>query len=360
MSDVDHLRRVLLDHETSAPDATGIIEAAHAGAVRLRRRQRRRHIGLAAALTIAVAVGAVIPLSGANERTAQEPPQRRGPAQVTIELDPGRGVTASAYGVIGTAQYMGLLPSAPDVQVSVLVHDPDTFNPGALPSGEPVTVKGRTAHFVPDLTIQLPGWGGDPIGPLSPTKQTVPAIGWSDASGSWVVVYSRGPATKADLLKVAEAVRLRKPRDVVAPYGLTYVPPGLRPVYTLNVEDHPTSKRSVIGFDPDAVDLSTARELSLTIDVMNRDAHRDGRMAGLGQPTATLAGRPAWYVTDRGYGWMIPEGGSMLFVQDERCQYMLSVRDRAAVPYEELKRMVEGARFADCTNFATWTPVLPA
>jgi hypothetical protein len=48
----------------------------------------------------------------------------------------------------------------------------------------------------------------------------------------------------------------------------------------------------------------------------------------------------------------------MLVVTAGTCVAQITTTDRTRISYEELKRMVEAATFADCTNPRTWTPPL--
>jgi hypothetical protein len=107
---------------------------------------------------------------------------------------------------------------------------------------------------------------------------------------------------------------------------------------------------------PDAVEigLDPTREVPLLIDVLPRGEYVDGHTADLGSPTK-IAGLDTWYLIGNTAGWGVRQGGSTLVVNHGRCQFHFKAKDSGQLPYDELRRMVEGARFADCTDPSTWT-----
>jgi hypothetical protein len=77
------------------------------------------------------------------------------------------------------------------------------------------------------------------------------------------------------------------------------------------------------------------------------------------QPDLRIAGHDSWWYTDREPGpLVIRQNGAALFVNAGNCQMQLYVTDVNTYPLEELKRIVEGASFRDCTDGATWVPPL--
>jgi hypothetical protein len=85
----------------------------------------------------------------------------------------------------------------------------------------------------------------------------------------------------------------------------------------------------------------------------------DDTIRSLGPPEVTIAGHDGWYNTEGTPGWQVaPNTGHLMFVIDH-CWVEVSSDDLTQLPYEELKRVVEGARFADCTQPNTWLAPLP-
>jgi hypothetical protein len=383
---VDDIRRVLLDHESLAPDGIGLVEAARAGAVRVR---RRRRLTVAAAVVVAlvapVAFVAVLRNTGTVESavTPAQPPYR-GTLQLSAGVDPDSGYSVLEYWVNRDRQQFTLRPRTGIADVTVVVHNPATFDSAPVRRGEPVTVAGRAAHYVTDLALgERACWAnsngvhsdpnladkrgncrvsGEPGGTVR-----MPAIGWVEPSGAWVVVYISARATRVDLLAAAAAVRIGPPRDLRAPYRLGYLPAGLAGVYATSNDTGPRSPDSTLAFDPDpakpvagpdnATGWQPAVETALTIRATVRMPYTDEKAAELGAPTK-IAGLDTYY-TDRNVGtWRIETGTAVLVVVTGTCQYHFAVRDKDRLPYADLVRMVENATFVNCADPSTWTTPL--
>jgi hypothetical protein len=72
-----------------------------------------------------------------------------------------------------------------------------------------------------------------------------------------------------------------------------------------------------------------------------------------------IAGHDSCWYTDRQPGpLVIRQNGAALFVNAGNCQMRIAVNDVRQYPFNELKRMVEGATFRDCTIGSTWVPPL--
>lgn len=377
---VDDIRQVLLDHEAFAPDGAGLVEAARAGAGRIR---RRRRLAVASAVVVAlvvpVAVVAAFQQMGVVESavTPASPPYRS-TLQVTVGVDPDSGYSVLDYWVNRDRQQFRLRPSHGIDDAVVVVHNPGTFDSAPLRSGRPVTVGGRTARYVPDLdlgvscTVAGPGRPTGPRGacavrPSGPGVVRMPVIGWAEPSGAWVLVFLSAGSTEADLSRTAAAVRISSPRDVRAPYRLGYLPAGLTGVYAATTDSGPWQPHSLLAFDTDPATpvsgLDTATGIlpdvtaDLTIAAVPRSPYVDEKATELGRPTK-VAGLDTYYGTQNVGSWRIELGAAVLVVVAGACQFQFAVRDSTAVVYPELVRMVENATFADCATPATWTTPL--
>jgi hypothetical protein len=366
MADIEQLRRTLLEHEDLAPDGAGLIEAAQGAAARIHRRRRAGYTAVVALATAAVLGLAPAAVHGPDKPIgATTAAHYRDAMQLTLGIAGGSGYKIVFSGVVGSTQYaVARLASDPNTSDggTVLVHDPGTYDGRRLLAGARVTVGGHPAYYVPDLpmgTILKMGTGQS-----KPTAATVPAVGWPDASGAWVVVYDTSPLPGPEprLLAVAAAVTLGPPTDVRVPFQLGYVPAGLRP--TLAQLDRYDTINTVVSlggqprwdtpWQPAGIDF----RLPLGIQVLPRGDYVDSPEAGK-PPTAQIAGHDVWYYTDMlGSGLVFPAEGSSMIVHFGRCHMEIVVADRARIPYPELARMVTNIRFADCNDPATWTPLL--
>jgi hypothetical protein len=150
---------------------------------------------------------------------------------------------------------------------------------------------------------------------------------------------------------------------VRAPYQLSYVPHDLPGTYAMTSDYALDQMRSVVGLGGQpslkavAPPMETMGELPLEIDVLPRSVNVDRDIPDLGAPTK-IAGYDSWYLTRTGT-LIVPPGGSTLVVNVGRCRVTLTTKDRKQIPHEQLKRLVEGAKFTDCTDPQTWTPPLP-
>lgn len=377
MTDLDDLRRTLERHADLAPDGMGIVAAARADVARYRR--RRRLATLAGVAAVAVAAAAAVPVVVTSvDRGLVTPaisPTRayRQPLQLTVDLDPASAYFRLDYGTVGNVQHVTVRSRAggSDWGAEVAVFDPGRFDASRFQHGEPVVVRGRKASYVTDFllgratqprTVPAPGQSPRMVMssdlPMQLADVRTSAVGWQDPSGAWVIVYRS--ANRDNLLRVAEAVRLDTPGQVVAPYRLSYLPDDLPVTFALVRNHDPSLTNSVVAFGGTPTDLAQAArgpdDASLTIQVLNRTEYVDSHTSTPGQ--AQIAGHDSWYFTNSSSGWGVVDGGAILAVNTDRCQLILSVRDRVRYPYETLKRIVEGADIRDCTNPTTWTTPL--
>lgn len=386
MRSVDDIRRVLLDHEPLAPDGAGLVEAARAGAVRVR---RRRRLTVAAAVVVAlvvpVAVVAALRGTGTVESAVPPAPPHRDPLRLTVGVDPDAGYSVFRYWVNRDRQQVELRPATGAEDATVVVHDPGTFDldPEAWRRGMPVAVANREARYIPDLDMgttcsgsEQPVRSGQSTGPrgscavvsrVGGTPVRMPVIVWAEPSGALVMVFIVPGSTPAALFPAAAAVRTRPSRDVVAPYRLGYLPSDLTWVYATMTDYGPRLANSLLAFDPDpaipvgGLDKATGfvpeMTAALTIASTRRTPTVDDRVAELGRPVK-VAGLDTYYATTNVGAWRIAAGAAAFVVVTGECQFYFTVRDKNQIPRAELERMVENATFTDCANPATWTTPL--
>jgi hypothetical protein len=374
MTSVQELRQTLDDHAALAPDGAGLVEAAQAGAVRLRRRRRLALTGAVAAL---VAIAAILPATVAQVRdapphqTGKPPGHYREPDQLTVDLAPNTGYFTLTYGTDASRQFLVARP--PDGSTErwggdIRVYDPGTFDPTALMRGARITVQGHTAYYVSgfvvgtgDLAVRREDGKSKP----QQAESRAATVGWQDESGAWVIVYEA--KDKAELLRLAEVVRLGPPRDILAPYHLTYVPDDLPVSIALTSDFRPSQAYSAVSFAVDRRPLPLAfvaigtptERLPMTIDVKPLDLDWESITGQLGQPTVRIAGHDGWFFTGNEHGWLGPAEGSHLLLNVGRCAVTVTVADRGKITFEEQKRMIEGAQFKDCEDPDTWVKPLP-
>lgn len=381
MRSVDDIRQVLLEHEAFAPDGTGLVESARAGAGRIR---RRRRLAVAAAVVIALVVPVAVVAVGRDTGTRESAvtpasPPYRSALQLTVGVDPDSGYSPLDYWVNRNRQQFQLRPSHGAQDANVVVHNPGTFPPAPMRRGQPITVGGRTARYIPDFDLDVACAAA--ASPGQPTELPdgctgrdagrgvvrMPVIGWIEPSGAGVLVFISDRATQADLTRAAATVRVSPPRDVRAPYRLGYLPAGLTGVYAAATDSGPWQPRSLLAFDTDpttpvsGLDMATgfAPEITATLTIMGmpRSSYVDEKAVELGPPTR-VAGLDTYYGTRNVGAWRIEFGAAVLVVVAGACQFHFGVRDSTVVPYPELVRMVENATFADCADPATWTTPL--
>jgi hypothetical protein len=374
MRGVQQLRQTLDDHAALAPDGAGLVEAAQAGAVRVRRRRRLALTGAVAAVTaLAAALPATLPQlrDTAPHQAASAPTDYRERFQLTVDLAPHQNYFTLTSGTDGTLQFLAVRtvrPSETDQGGEVRVYDPGTYDPTQLLRGERITVQGHPAYYVPDLMVGTASRLEDPAEERAEREMRVPAVGWQDPSGAWVIVFGLADDRTA-LLRLAEQVRVGPPRDAVAPYHLTYVPAGLPGAYLQMYRGGPG------GWPHSAVALAVDRQpsqdqvlpplsprgapLKITMEPTEGNRDLEWIIPDLGPKTHTIAGYDAWYVPMPHRHFTGPEKGSQLFVTIGSCTLWITVADRTQIPFEEQKRMIEGAQFKDCENPDTWVKPLP-
>jgi hypothetical protein len=361
---LDELRSTLEQH-------AGLVEQAQAGAARLRRRNRVRAVA-AAVVAVALVVGA----PSVARLYASEPPNPAGPMTyyrepfpLTLDLAPDPVYFTMTHGTEGKTQFLVARPIGTrqgDFGGTIEAHDPGTFDPTRLLRGERVTVHGHPAFYVENL---------DPPAPVASASAAVSgsgasldrigaSVGWQDTSGAWVTV-SDG-ANRAEMLRLAESVRLTPPRTARAPVRFGWVPGDLPVTYTESRDVAANGVSADIGFGTPAGPpahgaglffmIPPSTPLSVTALPM------DGIMTAWGEdyadrPMRRIAGHRTWYIEGKG-GNFSNRGGSHLLIEAGSCGITIMVEDRARIPFPALERMVENMTFGGCDDTSDWLPII--
>ncbi|MYW00573.1 hypothetical protein [Streptomyces sp. SID3343] len=380
MTDIRDLEGVLADHASSAPDPEGMIEATHAGARRFRRRRRViAGAGVATTIALGVLVPTVVPRLDDHPpapKAATGPPSSIGPdaPNVRIEITAGSGYYRMTHGAVGSGVLASIRPvgSGSGGSGDVGVYAAGILDEAALSAGEPITVGGHRAYYLPQFRFPAANPkplrdGGLPQGPPNSVK-TTPAsevIAWRDPSGAWVTVtaFDRG---RAAVRTLADLVTVRPGSDLRAPYRLGYLPAGLRfEGWYARTEEAAAETDSELAFTAEAGQprwqaTSPVNVMPGLLDVriMPRSGYLDGHTAEFGAPTS-VAGHDTWYRTTSDKGVVVPEGGALFFANVGGCQVTIGVRDNTRIPYAEVLRTFEATEFKDCQDPSTWVAPLP-
>jgi hypothetical protein len=273
----------------------------------------------------------------AEKQTPASPADRRF-GQVTADLD------APGYAI----RYVTSLPTRQDLTVgnpqngdpgvNVVVFDPGGYTERAQPGMEPITIGGQDGWFQP--AIPLGGLTGRPA-----DDALGPAVGWADRSGAQVVVYRRPEldiqsgldAQRAELLRVAEGLRIGPPRDVTVPFRLGWMPDGLEVAGI-------TANADAVG----AGGSVTLRRGEAEVDVSaGAQGSQPRSFDGMPRTELTVAGRPAVLVDFKQRRMLVvPEHGT--------CGLAAETADKQ-ITTAELVRVLETLTIANCNDRSTWT-----
>ena len=360
MTNVDELRETLEHYAVLAPDGNGVVERAKAI-----HRRRRRRTSIATATAAAVLVGTVpvvvsrVGHPGHVAPAVSPAPVDGGLLKLTLDLMPGQSAAKVAYGRYGHTQYMSVRPHGTFTSSGeVYAEDPGTYDPKYFLAADKVQVHGHIAYYNEFMAHDNPAGlhydylSNPPL--LSPVFHG--AVGWPDPSGTWIIV--NGGKNLADLLALAENVRLGVPSRVVAPVHLGYLPRGAQLTFaqTRNGE-----RESDLAFSGEPLSpLARAAgwvNPPLLIKTVNRTADVDAHQKGT-PPALTIAGHDSWWYTYHPAGPFAFYGkdSGALFVNAGNCQLQILVAHVNKFPFDELKRIVEGATFTDCSDVSTWGP----
>lgn len=372
MTTIEDLQQSLTYCAGAAPDGTGMVERARAGAVRIR---RRRRVLQGAATVVAVAVAAVtVPLAlrqNTAPPAAEAPPPFRTVTRLSVTTVPGsdfvvpwrQSVPGEESGrVIHRAEVTAERPEELTVNqgASFQVFDPGAYDAANLRTGTPVTVADRQAWFVPSLPLKE---DMSPFnGVYSPAESTGPALGWQETSGAWVLLFRHTltASTRAELIEVARNVRIQDPpQRVAAPYRFGWVAPDLR-VTGLQLHD----LRQLSGAATVAYDYGDARPAGrdsrpvMIVYATTAEDDRDWEVIDKVLKTPRKAGgHDVWYLEKRNQALTPAEGGSIVVVDTGRCHIQLNIADRTRIPKKDALRMAEELTVTDCGDVSTWMPL---
>ncbi|MEU0933520.1 hypothetical protein [Embleya sp. NPDC005971] len=382
MTDLEDLAATFTDHEHLAPSADGLIEAAQAGARRIRRR-RRTGVGLAA--VAAVALGALVPwtLSGSDGGDATNRPGPAAmprPPAVDIDTVPGAGYLRIGSGFDGPRAYAGFLGGGRFPSGRVTVQSATTLDTALLRAGEPITIQGRPAFYLPGFVFADDASQGQESansGPLQPGSVvpstpaashsrvagaapkardvTEPVIAWAHDTDTWVLVF--GSTDRTSLTDFAERIRIAPGPRTRTPYRLGALPAGFVPTAGTG------TRESTLALAP-APDPTAARRTpwqpgananpgTLQIRVESRGPDTGRRPTRPG-PATLVAGHDTWYLTESDDNTRVPADGAVLLADIGACSYTLTTRDRTLIPYSALTRLIETTEYRDCADPNTW------
>ncbi|AGL19590.1 hypothetical protein [Actinoplanes sp. N902-109] len=304
MNTLDDLYRTFDTYAAHAPDSTGLVEQARAGAAR--RRIRRRWQGwLAGAAVLALAGSA--PLAVAALRPDRELP--RTPAQLSLSLD----APFAAAEHSGTGGTESLLTANVLVQAGPLTL-PD------LRTGRTLRVAGHDA------------------------RATSNALGWPLPSGGWVTVSNGDEATR---VLVAEHLHTGPPRDVPVPWRAGWLPTGAQVSGTRLTEGvlvrYALASRVAEGW----LDSPLAIE---AVPLSSSQWSTDKRVQY--EPAQPVNGRPALRLKA---SRRVPGGNDGLAIETPTCAIAITFA-HGATDYAALRRIAASLTVADCTDRSTWSP----
>ncbi|MBM2619487.1 hypothetical protein JIG36_28430 [Actinoplanes sp. LDG1-06] len=366
MTSLDELTRTLERGADRAPDAIGLVEQARAGAERLRRRNRLRAVG---AVVVAVAVAVTVPV--VVRSYAADPPRPnpagpmtyyREPYELSLELAPSRVYFTMTHGTEGKTQFLIARPIANSQKASggtIAAYDPGTFDPTRLRQGERVTVQGREAFYVKQLDPPAPSSSG----PMGAPYRVGAAVGWQDPSGVWVTVSES--ADRAEMLRLADAVRLTTPRAARAPVRFGWVPRGLPVSFTESRDIAEYGVSASIGFggpSEPAGQVSPSFFMPYDTPLTVMALPMKGIMTAWGENysdgrTRTIGGHPTWYLDGEKDNLTDGGKGSQFMIQAGDCGITVVVRDKTFIPYEDLVRMAGNMSFGGCDDTSDWLPI---
>ncbi|WTW95604.1 hypothetical protein OG216_20435 [Streptomycetaceae bacterium NBC_01309] len=398
--DIEELRQAMAERADDAPDALGVLAAAHETAARRRHRRRTfQATGVAAALAaIAVvtptALGALDDGSGENANPAASEPAAE-PFGMQLTLRPNDRSYAMLVAAGTTTQHMEIRGKGNEPNgrpsASAILHAPGAFDASKVLNGERVTVNGHAAYYVAAGETVIPPNSADlpeALRSVGPTK-TMPLLAWEAAPGQWVTVEGFFSVTAEDLLWLAEQIEIKTPALPTSPFHLGYLPADLVAQGTLT---HNNDRASLAFGTPSQPLAGNWGRLgmpdfneTLLIDAMAVTTETlpayQARLAQLG-PSTKLSTYDSWYSTeenasdvpgalDQPHGAdSMPTGnplptsatpgqGATLTVMTPNCHVQFSVADKNRIPRAELEKIALATDFKDCTNPSTWVRPIP-
>ena len=352
MTTLDDLRRTLEGHAALAPAATGLVEAARAGAVRIHRRRRITAIITAAVIVVAAAVA--VPVTW---RLHAAPV---GPAVPAPHVPVGRKVQEMTLGIESGFEKLIVYHVASDdrqridleqlsgrtlvFRATVEAYEPSLAkmlrtDPASYATVEQITVAGHPAQYV---TQPLPnqGWFS--------------AVQWTDPTGVAVrVTRNSSTVDRAWLIALATATRLGPAHPLLVPFQIARIPTGTRVVAATVSTDPVNRTRATLA-------LSSPRNFNVhMLDVSAQDKEPLELVAGpWGRPTpvAPIGGRRAWVAAKDPTRASSPPEQNMDSLIVDAGSYWAVFRSSPDVSAEQLRQFASSTRFVAVTDKSGWLP----
>jgi hypothetical protein len=351
MTTLDDLRRALERHAALAPDATGLVEAARAGAVRIHRRRRITAIVTAAVVGVAAAVA--VPVTWRLHAAPVAPavpgphvPVGRKAQEMTLGIDPGfeklivYRVASDDRQRIDLQQRSGwtIVFSA-----SVEAYEPWLAKLSTrLPSHatvEQITVAGHAAEYVTEpLTNQ--GWFS--------------AVQWIDPTGVSVrVTRNSSTVDRAWLIALAAATHLGPAHPLLLPFQIARIPTGTQ-VVSATVSTYPADRTRA------ALSLSSPEKFNvqmLSIDAQDKEPLE--LVAGpWGRPTpvAPIGDRRAWIAAKDPTRASSPPERNLDSLIVDAGSYWAIFRSSPDVSAEQVRQLASSTTFVAVADRSSWLP----
>ncbi|GAA2498239.1 hypothetical protein [Winogradskya humida] len=384
MTSTNDLRAMLERHAGSAPDGHGMIEAAQAGAIRVRRR-RKITATVAAAVTVAVVA---IGLPVARHLDSSPPPASvtpRAPSDMNVSIAAGSGFTVEHWSAVIGRQELTVVQEHPTEEYPgdylVQVFDPGWFDAFKLPAGRTIKVAGHDALWLPRLDVNELGPGSTPT-PIIPMPSLAPHMGieliynfvaWKDRDGRWTTVRAND-FNYDRLFRLAAAIRTGPLAPVRGPLQLGWLPEGLTvtSVESSTPADHGLQQLTISVLDrkpeweasqhpePAQSGPDPGHGSPITVHITAKSGENWRDHSGLSEPSDTVNGFPAWYSEGNTVpGETHSETESRLFVETTSCAIGLGATDYHHLSKSELLRIAADATIGTCdTNEDGWFPIL--
>jgi hypothetical protein len=352
---LDDLRRTLEGHAALVPDATGLVEAARAGAVRIHRRRRITAIVTAAAIVVAAAVA--VPVTWRLHATPVAPavngphvPIGRKAEEMTLGIDPGfRTPVVLRLAGLNSQRVKVEQRSGSKVVFSAHV---DAYEPSVISmlSGLPpdaiverITVAGHAADYV----TEPPPTRGGPV--------PDPFVQWTEPTGVYVrIAQESGTADGARLLALAAATHIGPARPLLMPFQIARIPAGEQ-VVSATLSSNPGEET------PAALSLSSSGNFNAQMlliyaqDKIPIEQVAGGPMGGP-TPVAPIGGHRAWIAAKPRFRGMSPSAESVDALVVDAGSYWAVFSSSPDMSAEQVRQVASSTTFATFTDRSSWLP----